>query len=823
MRFNMKMKPKLIVAFLLVGLVPFTGIAMTALWEASIEIEAQAFQKLEAVREIKKNSIEHYFETIRDQVLTLSEDTMIVDAMRAFPKAMESFREENNLSDEQMASMKSELKTYYTGQFAPEYEKQNDGAKAGVDEIYSALDADTIALQYHYIQANQNALGEKHKLDRASDSSEYSQIHAKYHPAIRSFLEKFGYYDIFLVDAKSGDIVYSVFKELDYTTSLIDGPYAKTNFAEAFRKALELKQPGQFAFVDFKQYLPSYSAPASFIAAPIFDAGQMTGVLMFQMPLDRITKVMSERAGLGETGETYLIGPDKLMRSDSYLDPKHHSVVASFRHPEKGKVETSAANDSLSGKKGAEIITDYNGNPVLSAFTPVDILGVKWALLAEIDKEEAFAAEAVMAKLMLIIGLIGAAVVAAVGFFIARSFANPIVEMTGAMQTLADGNLEAEIPAQERSDEIGEMAATVQVFKDNAIEVKRLEAEQKENEVRAAQEKKALMEKMASDFESSVGGIVETVAAAATEMQASAESMSATAEDTKGKTMAVASASEEAASNVQTVATAAEELSSSITEISRQVTQSSEIANRAVTGARATDEGIRGLVDTTNRIGEVVSMITEIADQTNLLALNATIEAARAGEAGKGFAVVASEVKDLAAQTSKATEQIASQITEIQDSTGNAVGAIEEITKTIDEMDKIASGIAAAVEEQGAATSEIARNVEAGGGRHPGRHVEYRRGEPGNRGNRFGGDADYRRFRRAFPAGGTAEKRSREIPRHSPRGLAPRGNQTPSPAATASKPWRRGFLLPAHLMTSSFHFPCATPCTIHRHIRSPAI
>ena len=261
MPLNLKMKPKLIAAFIVIGLVPFAIIGLTALTKTGTEIESQAFQKLTAVREIKKSGVERYFNTIRDQVITLSEDTMVVDAMQEFTTAMKSFREENALSDEQVAAMGAELKTYYDGQFAPEYEKQNDGAKPDINLIFSVLDKDTIALQYHYIQANKHPLGEKHNLDAASDASSYSKIHAKYHPAIRSFLDKFGYYDIFLVDPQSGDIVYSVFKELDYTTSLVDGPYAKTNFGEAFRKARELKAPGQFAFVDFKQYLPSYSAP----------------------------------------------------------------------------------------------------------------------------------------------------------------------------------------------------------------------------------------------------------------------------------------------------------------------------------------------------------------------------------------------------------------------------------------------------------------------------------------------------------------------------------------------------------------------------------
>jgi len=206
---------------------------------------------------------------------------------------------------------------------------------------------------------------------------------------MRTFLEKFGYYDIFLVDIDSGDIVYSVFKELDYSTSLIDGPYADTNFGQVFRDAAKLNK-GQVTFVDFAQYRPSYEAPASFIASPIFEGDERTGVLIFQLPLDRITNVMSERAGLGETGETYLVGQDYLMRSDSYLDPVNHTVVASFRNPTLGTARTEAVDLALAGETGRKVIIDYNNNPVLSAYSPFDVLGLRWALLSEIDVAEAF-------------------------------------------------------------------------------------------------------------------------------------------------------------------------------------------------------------------------------------------------------------------------------------------------------------------------------------------------------------------------------------------------------------------------------------------------
>jgi len=307
------------------------------------------------------------------------------------------------------------------------------------------------------------------------------------------------------------------------------------------------------------------------------------------------------------------------------------------------------------------------------------------------------------------VGIIGGFLIA---MFLGSMISNPVVAMTDSMRELADDNLTVDIPAQGRKDEIGEMAAAVQVFKDNAIQNKELQDEAVKQEVRAAEEKTRLMNQMADDFQASVGGVVQTVASAATELQSSAQSMTAISEKTSSQATAVAAASEEASTNVQTVASAAEELSSSIGEINRQVSQSTEIATSAESAASNANDMVRGLAKSSEKIGEVVELITDIAEQTNLLALNATIEAARAGDAGKGFAVVASEVKNLANQTAKATEEISGQIDGIQSGTQGSVEAIDVISKTINEISAITSAIAAAVEEQGAATQEIARNVE---------------------------------------------------------------------------------------------------------------
>jgi methyl-accepting chemotaxis protein len=288
----------------------------------------------------------------------------------------------------------------------------------------------------------------------------------------------------------------------------------------------------------------------------------------------------------------------------------------------------------------------------------------------------------------------------------------PLGGITGSLQRLAAGDLGVDVPGADRKDEVGALAKSLQVFKENARQAKRLAAEQEELKVRAAAEQKAAMNKMADAFEASVGGIVGTVASASTEMQGAAQSLTATAEEASRQATAVAAAATQASANVQTVATAAEELSASIAEISRQVAQSSQVASKAVGEAKRTDGTVQSLAAAAQKIGEVVGLIQNIAGQTNLLALNATIEAARAGDAGKGFAVVASEVKALANQTAKATDEIAGHIAAIQGATGDAVAAIRSIGATIEQVNEIAAAIASAVEEQGAATKEIAGNVQ---------------------------------------------------------------------------------------------------------------
>ncbi|MEG3641000.1 methyl-accepting chemotaxis protein [Magnetococcus sp. PR-3] len=361
---------------------------MGVLVETVETLSEEAFAKLTAVRETKRSAVTRYLETVSNQASLFARNPSTVVNMRRFRTEIADYEDLEATTGLDTQGVKKSLADYYTNHFGKTYQAKR--GTAPTSDLLEQLDTTALAMQYHYIANNSHPLGNKHQLDAASDGSTYSEHHRQAHPYMRDFLERFGYYDIFLADIETGRIVYSVFKELDYGLSLKQGSLAKTNFAQAFKAAAASNTPGSVHVVDFAPYWPSYEAPAGFIASPIFDGGKKIGVALFQFPIDRLNSIMSERAGMGKSGETYLVGPDQLMRSDSFLDPKHHTVEASFRDPVKGKVDTLASRHAIAGKAETRVVQDYNNNPVLSSYAPIKVGDITWGLLAEIDVAEAF-------------------------------------------------------------------------------------------------------------------------------------------------------------------------------------------------------------------------------------------------------------------------------------------------------------------------------------------------------------------------------------------------------------------------------------------------
>ncbi|MBF0201090.1 MAG: methyl-accepting chemotaxis protein [Desulfamplus sp.] len=691
------LRNKLLLAFFIVGILPLSFMTAVSLIKAENALEAQAFAQMKSVRDIKKTEIINYFETIKDQVVTFSEDHMIVSAMSHFSTHYDAFLKENSLSKEDITSYRRRLAEYYKNDFTEAYKDQNDGKFPEVNSMIENMDDTTIALQYVYIKDNPHPLGSKDALDSGKDKSAYSQSHKSYHPVIRNYLKKFGYYDIFLVHPDTGTIVYSVFKELDFATSLKTGPYSNTNFADAFREANAAATPDSVIFTDFKRYFPSYEAPAGFVASPIFQGNTKIGILIFQFPIDNVNKIMNSRSGMGESGETYLIGNDRLMRSDSFIDPLHHSVSESFKNQDRGKVDTESARRALQGETSEGIIVNYRDKPALSAYTPLNFESLNWALIAEIDVSEAFAAIRNLKIVATVVAVISITIIVLFSLMFIRSIVNPVKQIVDVLTELSqgEGNLTTRLPVQ-TTDEIGELAGRFNDFIDNLQKMIRHITD---------------VVSSLSGSSSEMGNIAEEMSSSSTYTSQKAGSVSAAAEEMRASMISVAAAMEQSSTNIRTVASGAEEMNATISEIARNTENARDITQSAVFKVDESTRTMNSLSVAADTIGKVVESITEISEQVNLLSLNATIEAARAGEAGRGFAVVANEIKELARQTSSASMDIKEKIENIQRSSHDSKKHIEEISQVINHVNDIVSNIATAVEEQSTATNEIAHNI----------------------------------------------------------------------------------------------------------------
>jgi methyl-accepting chemotaxis protein len=524
----------------------------------------------------------------------------------------------------------------------------------------------------------------------------------------KSYIEQYGYYDLFLINP-DGHIFYTVTKEADFNTNILTGKYANSNLGDLIK---EISTTKEYGFVDFAPYEPSNNAPASFIAQPILTVKNTPSLYVaLQLPLEGIQAIMSVRKGMGDTGESYLVGNDLRMRSNSFLDPDGHSVAASFAGSiATNGVDTEAAKRALKGENSTDIIMDYNDNPVLSSFDRIEFSNFNWAIISEIDEPEAFASIRQNTTFMILIMLVFTVLIALIGFWFAKRIATPIIEIADIAEKVSGGDLTVSV-TKSSDDEVGQL-------------------------------------------QTAIGKMIVNLSKMVNNISGIAIQQSATSEELAAITTQTSTTVNEQHQISEQLATAMQEMGTTVNEVAQSTTTTSSavdnIQNKVLEGANKLDETYQSIINMSGQIQEseqsvqkvrsdfdqvvnILNVIKGIADQTNLLALNAAIEAARAGEQGRGFSVVADEVRQLAQRTQDSTKEIDDMINMIMvganssvDQMANSVtqaNSVQQNAKIVMDLNQVITGdmneisdlsaqIATAAEEQSVVVDEILQNIE---------------------------------------------------------------------------------------------------------------
>jgi methyl-accepting chemotaxis protein len=740
-------RQKLLLGTLFLAIIPVVVTSLVvgreSLNSSRAAIEAQARESLIAQRASKAAQITDYFDALSNQVKVLASSPEVVSAMRELPAAYDN----SVVSLADLPAQRARLANYYTGEFMTEFDKRNAGRKLDVAAMVADLPDRAMNLQYQYIAANPHPLGSKSNLDRANDGTRYSELHAAIHPFLRTSLRQFGLYDIFLVEPGSGNIVYTVFKEIDFGTSLTDGPFARSRLGDAFRKTWALDKAGLIALSEFGEYLPSYNDQAAFLGTPIFDGNRKIGVLVVQVPIDKINSVMTHEGqwkerGLGDTGETYLVSvADGTPRSVARLavediDAYAASVEAAgfargVANAVKAKntsiglvpIKTQATTEAFEkGAAGFGVYPNYAKVPVLGAYAPLDVLGLKWAIVAEIQASEAFKAVAAVREKIVLwstgIALVLLGLGLAIAFSLLRSVTRPITKIQNTVTAISEGNFAARSELG-GDDEFGQLSRAFDNLLDDRVA--RLAEAERENEdlnnsvVQLLQAVAQLSNKdltakapvtanvigTVSDsinlLAHETGRVLSEVTSIAAQVKLSTERVKRQAESVNATAAAertdVERASENLA-NANKVMTQVAELAAASNRAAEQATTSTSTAlgavNETVRGMEGIRESIAEAEKRIKRLGErsqeitgIVNLINTIAERTHVLALNASMQAAAAGDAGRGFAVVAEEVQRLAESSRQATQQIAQLVNNIQIETADTINTVN---KTISQV-----------------------------------------------------------------------------------------------------------------------------------------
>jgi methyl-accepting chemotaxis protein len=743
----MNIRSKLLLGGAAIALIPLALtsllVGQTTYSTARDSLNSNAEERLVATRENKKAQIEDYLNTLLSQVQAIGSSSTAIDALKGFKQSPAGIVKDTG-GDAKLASYKTALASYYTKDFAGEYDKRNASKAPDMAAVVEKLDAPALAMQYHYIAANQNPLGQKDKLFASTDGSTYSKAHTQFHPSFESFQKRLGLYDVFLVDPDTKRIVYTVFKELDFGSSLETGIAAKTKLAEVVQKALAAKSKDDVFISDYASYLASYDDPAAFIAAPIFDGDKIAGVIAVQVPIDKINNIMTSGkkwtdVGLGKTGETYLVGQDNLVRSEIRFLVEDKNKWLTNNADQFGKervdimnkrntavgvlpVKTDAVTKALAGETGTVTYRGYRGFDLVGAYTPLKIQGLTWALVAKQDASEVFAAADELRKNTLLVALIAGLALAALAtlgvYFFVRRFMQPIAKLQSTVEKVASGDFSAR--SQIRTGD--EMQALGGAF-DNLLDdrIAALAKAEDENEklnnsvigllttvADLSQKDLTARAPVTEDVIGTVGDSINQLTDATTSVLRDVTKIAGVVEHAskrvKQQSDAVnVQAGEErltvdklvlslktATDGMNRVAQLAENSNKAASEASASTANAMTTVQTTVRGMDAIRETIGEMEKRIKRLGErsqeisqIVSLINTISERTHVLSLNASMQAAMAGEAGRGFAVVAEEVQRLAENSRQATAQIANLVQNIQIETNDTIATVN---RTIDQV-----------------------------------------------------------------------------------------------------------------------------------------
>ncbi len=774
----MKMKPKMLLGStaISVGAVLLTTIGIVTVVSnlTKESLQSELTNRLILQRDLQKDQIENYITGINEEVTeSASLDGIFSKALSEFTDPFLNFQDQ---VPDTPSDYKTAVKSYMDDQFIPQFKERNETAQPlPSDELLAKLDNNSIALQNYFIATNPNPLGQKDEMATLTGvNADYAKVHAKYHPRFRDYLNKWGFYDVFLVDAKTGFVVYSVFKELDYATSLFDGPYAESGLGHAFKEALTNEMQGKSYTTKMAAYYPSYNDYAAFVSSPLYIDGKLKGVFIIQMPLDKINQVMTfdknwTDYGLGESGETYLVADDFTMRNDSRFlieDPDgYFAAVKQAQMPEqeikniskKGttiglqEVRSPGSKAALAGETGFKVFPNYRNIPVLSAYAPLNIAGLNWAILAEIDEEEAFAPVNQLIndiiKTAAIIGVILLAFSLLISLFFVNSIVAPITFFRDIIERFKAG--EADLRVNSKSDdEIGELATAFDTLLDereqtlekitnendalneSVIEMLQVAAQLSQGDLRV---KMTVAEDVTGPLADSLNLVVEQTGQTLGKVKQTAAEVENTANIVKQQSENVIDVSEkesdvvnnaveqlnQAANELQQIAelarqcnTAADETITTTEKAQNTVLASVDGINNIRENISETEKRIKRLGERSQEIAGVTSIINGIAEKTHVLALNASMQAASAGEAGRGFAVVATEIQRLAESASEATTEIGALIKNIQMDTADTVNAMNNAITQVVEGSKMAEDAGSQMRETGEKSHQLVKLVQ---------------------------------------------------------------------------------------------------------------